>query len=78
MGLVVGLVLGVVHRVLPAPEQTACASMDLNGDPVAVRVLPDDEPVGIRDRDVGSNGRESNGGRHRVFEVHPVLWEPFS
>lgn len=73
---VVGLVIGVVHCIFPTPEQAAGTSMDLKGDPLTFGILADDELVGVRGRDVGKNGGNSDGGGHCVVRVQAVLWEP--
>jgi hypothetical protein len=76
IGPVVGLVLGEVDGVLPAPEQAAGTPVDLDGHPVTLGVLSDDEPVRVRGGSVGVDGGDLEGGRHHMSGAHAVLWGP--
>lgn len=78
VGPVVGLVLGVVDSVLPAPEQAAGAPVDFDRHPVTRGVLTDDEPVGVGGGSVSVDGGDLEGGRHRMSGVHAVLTGPRS
>ena len=81
IGPVIGLVLGVVDRGLAAPKQAAGAPVDLDGDPMAFRVLADDEPGRVRGGALGMDGGDLDrgdldGGRHRVSGVRAGFRRP--
>lgn len=76
VGPVVSVVLGVIDGVLPASGQAAGTPMDLDSDPIALRVSADDEPSRIHGGGPGMDGCDLECGRYRVSGVRAAFRRP--